>query len=108
MRLRHTALEEELLRLPEDQRAAALHERWQAFRGSPHLDFVVMVLRDVERQALTTIRERPTADLRGSAMALHVVDLIRRAFVALDTGPEPAAVDWFDDEDFLPEEESRA
>lgn len=104
MRFQLTILERALAALPEKERAERLRAEWGAFRASPHFDFVVAILRDVERQALETIRGRPTADLRGSAMALHVVDLIRRSFTTMTTAQDASGTEWSDAEEFLDEE----
>jgi len=99
-----TKLEQRLAQLPEEQRAAALRDAWRAFRASDHFDFVVAILRDIERQALAAIRQRPGGDLRVPATALHVVDLIRRSFMALDSGRGADSTGvWNDGEDFMPE-----
>lgn len=94
MRFMRTKLEEELAALPEEERGRRLQQLWTDFRGSPFFDLVVAVLRDIERQAVETIRQRPTANLVGAAMALHVVDLLRRSFSAMASGP----VEWADEE----------
>lgn len=105
MRFTSTKLEIALANLPPEERTQRLTALWRSFRDSEHFDLVVAILRDLERQAMMTIRERPMADLRGAAMALHVVDRIRRSFEALDAGDAHDAVRWSDEEgDFTAEE----
>jgi hypothetical protein len=102
-----TPLERELASLKPEDRATRLKEIWDEFRRTRAFDLLTLTLRDLEWQALQTIKTRPTREHPAAGIMMHVVEDVRRHFEALGriAPDDPADANWGDEVDFWDIEE---